>query len=78
CLISLLYLNNESVNVWSHAIGAALFIYFFFRDIFMGKALPLLTSSADYYIILFYTFSVIVSLFIFTFYETRSKRNVNV
>ncbi|CAF3557935.1 unnamed protein product, partial [Rotaria sordida] len=62
CLISLLYLNNESVNVWSHVIGAGLFIYFFFRDIYMGNALPLLISSVDYYVVLFYTFSVIICM----------------
>jgi len=59
---SLLYLNNESVNIWSHLIGAGLFIYFLFRDIYNGKALPYLASSMDYYFVLFYTFSVIVSV----------------
>lgn len=59
---SLLYLNNETVNIWSHLIGAGLFIYFFFRDIYRGKALPLLTTTSDYYFVLFYTFSVIVNI----------------
>lgn len=62
-LSSLFYLNNESVNIWSHAIGAGIFIYFLFRDLYMGQALPLISSSADYYFLLFYTFSVIVSVF---------------
>lgn len=52
--------------MWSHLIGAALFIYYLFRDIYKGKALPLLSSSSDYYFILFYTFSVIVSDIIFS------------
>jgi len=63
-LNSLLYLNNETVNIWSHLIGAGLFIYFLFRDIYMGRALPFIASLTDYYFVLFYTISVIVS-FIF-------------
>lgn len=59
---SLLYLNNESVNIWSHLIGAGLFIYFLFRDIYTGKHLLLFTSTTDYYFVLFYTFSVIVNI----------------
>lgn len=62
CLFSLLYLNNESINIWSHLIGAGLFVYFFIRDIYLGRALPFLTSTSDYYFILFYTLSVVVSL----------------
>lgn len=53
--------------MWSHIVGAGIFIYFLFRDIFMGEALPFMTSSADYYIILFYTVSVVVSLCIILF-----------
>jgi len=59
---SLICLNNESVNIWSHLIGAFIFIYFFLRDIYHGKALPFLTSKSDYYFVLFYTFSVIVRI----------------
>ncbi|CAF3331337.1 unnamed protein product [Rotaria socialis] len=62
CLISLFYLNNEWVNVWSHMIGAGIFIYFFVRDIYLGKALPFMTTSTDYYIVLFYTISVIICM----------------
>jgi predicted membrane channel-forming protein YqfA (hemolysin III family) len=58
---SLVYLNNESINIWSHLIGAGLFLYFLFRDIYIGNALPILSSTSDYYFVLFYTFSVIVS-----------------
>ncbi|CAF2404420.1 unnamed protein product [Rotaria sp. Silwood2] len=62
CLISLLYLNNESVNIWSHLIGSGVFLYFFFRDIYIGNALPFLQSTSDYYFMLFYTFSVITCM----------------
>ncbi|CAF4307613.1 unnamed protein product, partial [Rotaria sordida] len=59
CLFSLFYLNNESINVWSHLIGAGVFLYFFFRDIYIGNALPFLKSTSDYYFFLLYTFSVV-------------------
>jgi len=61
CFVSLFYLNNESVNIWSHLIGAGIFIYFFFRDIYTGRALPFLKTNLDFYLLLFFTFSVIVS-----------------
>ncbi|UJR28454.1 hypothetical protein I4U23_009694 [Adineta vaga] len=62
CLVSLLYVNNESVNVWSHLIGAGLFIYFFFCDIYKGKIFPSITTTTDYYFLLFYTFTVITCM----------------
>ncbi|CAF2056119.1 unnamed protein product [Rotaria magnacalcarata] len=69
CLFSLLYLNNESVNIWSHLIGTGLFIYFFFRDIYAGHALPYLSSTSDYYFVLFYTFSVITCMLCSTLFH---------
>ncbi|CAF0840693.1 unnamed protein product [Adineta ricciae] len=62
CLISLLHFNNETINIWSHLIGAVIFLYFLFRDIYMGTALPLLRSTSDYYFVLFYTVSVIICM----------------
>ncbi|CAF1126951.1 unnamed protein product [Adineta steineri] len=62
CLLSLVYLNNETINIWSHLIGAGLFVYFFFRDIYNGRALPFFASTSDYYFILFYTVSVIICM----------------
>ena len=61
CLFSLFYFNNESINIWSHLIGAGLFVYFFIRDVYLGRALPFLASTSDYYFVLFYTLSVVVS-----------------
>ena len=60
-LFSLLYLNNETVNIWSHLIGAALFFYFPIRDFYYGRHLLLLKSSSDYFFTLFYIFSAVVS-----------------
>ncbi|CAF0852936.1 unnamed protein product [Adineta ricciae] len=62
CLVSLLYVNNESVNVWSHLIGAGLFIYFFFHNICKAQVFPSITKTTDYYFILFYTICVIACM----------------
>ncbi|CAF0770370.1 unnamed protein product [Adineta steineri] len=62
CLTSLIHLNNETVNVWSHLIGAGLFIYFFLHDIYIGKAIPYMLSSTSYYFVLFYTFTIIICM----------------
>ena len=59
---SLFYLNNESVNIWSHLVGACLFIYFPLRDVYNGKALPFLASSTDFYFASLYILSVIVNV----------------
>jgi predicted membrane channel-forming protein YqfA (hemolysin III family) len=61
-IFSLFYLNNESVNIWSHLIGAGLFMYFLIRDIYNGKALQILASLTDCSFALFYILSVIVSV----------------
>ena len=55
CLKSICMYTNESINIWSHLLGVALFIYYLYETIFYILPIYKTSTSTDYLIVVLYS-----------------------
>ncbi|EPX72589.1 hemolysin-III family protein [Schizosaccharomyces octosporus yFS286] len=75
-LKSILYLHNESINIWSHLFGVIIFLFFIIRSerILVRET----TTSQDVYVFMVFLISALTMLFCSTFYHTISNHSSHV
>ncbi|EEY22891.1 hemolysin-III family protein [Verticillium alfalfae VaMs.102] len=76
CLQSTLELHNETVNIWSHALGSLWFLHQFFDDCIKDDTTALLTS--DRFAIGMFDMSVALCFFFSAAFHTFSNHSRSV